>query len=245
MIFINKYVKFKGRSVFKMSMYTRTEAVVGASAVEKLKNKKIIVFGVGGVGGYIVEALARTGVGTIGVVDSDTVEESNINRQLVATNLTIGRLKTDIIKERVLSINPQAVVEEYPFLYLEDTADRIDLSRYDYVIDAVDNVTAKLLLVEKCKALNVPIICSMGTGNKLHPEMFEVSDIYKTSVCPLAKVMRTECKKRGIKKLKVVYSKEIPVKTGSRTPGSMPFVPGAAGLIIAGEVIRDLIDEKE
>lgn len=223
-------------------MYTRTEAVIGSVAIAKLNKAKVIVFGVGGVGGYIVEALGRSGIGTIGLVDSDVVEESNINRQLVATNSTIGQTKTSIAKKRLEDINPEVKVDEYPFLYLPDTADRIDLSQYDYVVDAVDNVTAKLMLVEKCKELNIPIICSMGTGNKLDPSRFEVSDIYKTSVCPLAKVMRTECKKRGIKKLKVVYSKEEPVKTGSRTPGSMPFVPGAAGLIIAGEVVKDIIN---
>lgn len=225
-----------------MSMYTRTEAVIGSVAIAKLNKAKVIVFGVGGVGGYIVEALGRSGIGTIGLVDSDVVEESNINRQLVATNSTIGQTKTSIARKRLEDINPEIKVDEYPFLYLPDTADRIDLSQYDYVVDAVDNVTAKLMLVEKCKELNIPIICSMGTGNKLDPSRFEVSDIYKTSVCPLAKVMRTECKKRGIKKLKVVYSKEEPVKTGSRTPGSMPFVPGAAGLIIAGEVVKDIIN---
>ena len=225
-----------------MSMYTRTEAVVGSESIAKLNKAKVIVFGVGGVGGYIVEALGRSGIGTIGLVDSDVVEESNINRQLVATNSTIGQTKTSIAKKRLEDINPEVKVDEYPFLYLPDTADRIDLSQYDYVVDAVDNVTAKLMLVEKCKELNIPIICSMGTGNKLDPSRFEVSDIYKTSVCPLAKIMRYECKKRGIKKLKVVYSKEEPVKTGSRTPGSMPFVPGAAGLIIAGEVVKDIIN---
>lgn len=225
-----------------MSMHTRTEAVIGSIAIAKLNKAKVIVFGVGGVGGYIVEALGRSGIGTIGLVDSDVVEESNINRQLVATNSTIGQTKTSIAKKRLEDINPEVKVDEYPFLYLPDTADRIDLSQYDYVVDAVDNVTAKLMLVEKCRELNIPIICSMGTGNKLDPSRFEVSDIYKTSVCPLAKVMRTECKKRGIKKLKVVYSREEPVKTGSRTPGSMPFVPGAAGLIIAGEVVKDIIN---
>lgn len=225
-----------------MSMYTRTEAVVGSESIAKLNKAKVIVFGVGGVGGYIVEALGRSGIGTIGLVDSDVVEESNINRQLVATNSTIGQTKTSIAKKRLEDINPEVKVDEYPFLYLPDTADRIDLSQYDYVVDAVDNVTAKLMLVEKCKELNIPIICSMGTGNKLDPSRFEVSDIYKTSVCPLAKIMRYECKKRGIKKLKVVYSKEEPVKTGSRIPGSMPFVPGAAGLIIAGEVVKDIIN---
>lgn len=225
-----------------MSMHTRTEAVIGSVAIAKLNKAKVIVFGVGGVGGYIVEALGRSGIGTIGLVDSDVVEESNINRQLVATNSTIGQTKTSIAKKRLEDINPAVKVDEYPFLYLPDTAGRIDLSQYDYVVDAVDNVTAKLMLVEKCKELNIPIICSMGTGNKLDPSRFEVSDIYKTSVCPLAKIMRYECKKRGIKKLKVVYSKEEPVKTGSRTPGSMPFVPGAAGLIIAGEVVKDIIN---
>jgi tRNA A37 threonylcarbamoyladenosine dehydratase len=205
------------------------------------------VFGVGGVGGYVAEALARSGVGHIALVDKDEVSESNINRQIIATTKTIGRAKTQVMQERILEINPDAVVEVYNCFYLPDTADQFDFTKYDYVVDAVDNVTAKIELVMRAKEAGIPIIASMGAGNKLDATRFEVADIYKTSVCPLAKVMRHELKKRGVDNLKVVYSKEEPIKNdapgedGRRsTPGSVAFVPSVAGLIIAGEVIRDL-----
>jgi tRNA A37 threonylcarbamoyladenosine dehydratase len=202
---------------------------------------------VGGVGGYVAEALARSGVGHIALVDKDEVSESNINRQIIATTKTIGRAKTEVMQERIAEINPDAVVEVYNCFYLPDTADQFDFTKYDYVVDAVDNVTAKIELVLRAKEACTPIIASMGAGNKLDATRFEVADIYKTSVCPLAKVMRRELKKRGVDKLKVVYSKEEPIKNdapgedGRRsTPGSVAFVPSVAGLIIAGEVIRDL-----
>lgn len=225
-------------------MYSRTERVLGVGAVNKLKKSRVLVFGIGGVGGHAVEALARAGVGTIGIVDKDTIEASNINRQLVATTQTIGRLKTEVMAERIHDINPGIIVKEYPLFYLADTADKIDFTEYDYVIDAVDNVTAKILIIVKCDTLGIPVISSMGTGNKLDPTAFEVEDIYKTTVCPLAKVMRRELKERGIGKLKVVYSKETPIGDKERTPGSVSFVPPVAGMILAGEVIKDLTDEE-
>lgn len=225
-------------------MYSRTERVLGTEAVNKLKKSRVLVFGIGGVGGHAVEALARAGVGCIGIVDKDTVEESNINRQLVATTKTIGRLKTEVMAERIHDINPDIVVKEYPFFFLPETATEIDFTEYDYVIDAVDNVTAKIIIVVKCDALGIPVISSMGTGNKIDPTAFEVADLYKTSVCPLAKVMRKELKDRGIGKLKVVYSKEQPIGDKERTPGSVSFVPPVAGMILAGEVIKDLTDEE-
>lgn len=225
-------------------MYSRTERVLGSGAVDKLKRSKVLVFGIGGVGGHAAEAIARAGVGTIGIVDKDIVEESNINRQLVATTKTIGRLKTEVMAERIHEINPDIIVREYPFFFLQETASQIDFTEYDYVIDAVDNVTAKLIIIVKCDALGIPVISSMGTGNKIDPTAFEVADIYQTSVCPLAKVMRKELKERGIEKLKVVYSKEMPTGDKERTPGSVSFVPPVAGMILAGEAIKDLTYEE-
>ncbi len=228
-------------------LFTRTIGLIGDAAVEKLKNSAVAVFGIGGVGSAAVEALARAGVGTLCLVDSDTVNSTNINRQLIALNSTVGKLKTEAAKERIADINPDATVISMPVFYDKDT--EIDLSKFDYIIDAIDTVTSKLLLIENADRLGVPVISSMGTGNKLSPEMFEVCDIYKTSVCPLARVMRRELKARGIKKLKTVYSKEIPkendlpVPEGKRQlPASISFVPPVAGYILAGEVIKDLIN---
>lgn len=220
--------------------FIRTEKLIGKENLEKLKNSHIAVFGIGGVGGYATEALIRAGVGKIDIIDNDTVSESNINRQIIATTDKIGQYKVDVMKERILKINPQAEVNAYNTLYLPQTADMFDFTKYTYVIDAVDNVTAKIELVLRANATDTPIISSMGTGNKLDPTMFCVSDIYKTEVCPLAKVMRYELKKRGIKRLKVVYSKEKPV-TKQRPPASISFVPSVAGMIIASEVVKDII----
>lgn len=220
--------------------FIRTEKLIGKENLEKLKNSHIAVFGIGGVGGYVTEALIRAGVGKIDIIDNDTVSESNINRQIIATTDKIGQYKVDVMKERILKINPQAEVNAYNTLYLPQTADMFDFTKYTYVIDAVDNVTAKIELVLRANATDTPIISSMGTGNKLDPTMFCVSDIYKTEVCPLAKVMRYELKKRGIKRLKVVYSKEKPV-TKQRPPASISFVPSVAGMIIASEVVKDII----
>ena len=222
--------------------FTRTENLIGKNKLNILQNSHIAVFGIGGVGGYVTEALIRAGVGKIDIIDNDTVSESNINRQIIATTKNIGKYKVDVMKERILDINPDATVNAYNTLYLPNTADQFNFSKYDYVVDAVDNVTAKIELVLRANNSNVPIISSMGTGNKLDPTAFEVSDIYKTEVCPLAKVMRTELKKRGVKKLKVVYSKEKPV-TNQRPPASISFVPSVAGLILASEVIKDIIKE--
>ncbi len=227
--------------------FSRTEMLLGADAIDKLTNAHVAVFGVGGVGGYTAEALVRSGIGRLTLVDSDTVAESNINRQIIATTKTIGRYKTEVMKERALEINPEIKVEERRIFYLPETAEQFDFTQYDYVVDAVDTVTAKLSLVEAANEAGIPIISCMGAGNKLNPGAFEIADLYKTSVCPLAKVMRRECKARGIKKLKVLYSKEEAIKPqmlqeGKRrsTPGSVAFVPSVAGLMIAGEVIRDL-----
>ena len=222
--------------------FTRTENLIGKDKLKILQNSHIAVFGIGGVGGYVTEALIRAGVGKIDIIDNDTVSESNINRQIIATTKTIGKYKVDIMKERILDINPDVTVNAYNTLYLPNTADQFNFSKYDYVVDAVDNVTAKIELVLRANNSNVPIISSMGTGNKLDPTAFEVSDIYKTEICPLAKVMRTELKKRGVKKLKVVYSKEKPI-TNQRPPASISFVPSVAGLILASEVIKDIIKE--
>jgi len=231
-------------------MFSRTELLLGSEAMEKLKHARVAVFGVGGVGGFTAEALARSGVGTIDLIDSDTVSLSNLNRQIIATHKTIGRDKVEVMKERILDINPGAVVNVHKCFFLPDTKDTFDFSQYSYVVDAVDTVTAKIELVLEAQKAGVPIISSMGAGNKLNPAAFEVADIYKTSVCPLAKVMRRELKKRNVKHLKVVYSKEEAIKpigdnagaNGRRsTPGSVAFVPSVAGLIIASEVIKDLV----
>lgn len=219
--------------------FSRTEALLGERAMEKLKKARVAVFGIGGVGGHVVEALVRSGVGAVDIVDSDKVCLSNLNRQIIATESSIGKYKVDVMKERILDINPEAVVNVHKCFYLPETKDEFDFFQYSYVVDAVDTVTAKIQLVMEAEEAGVPIISSMGAGNKLDPTAFQVADIYKTSVCPLAKVMRRELKKRGIKKLKVVYSKEQPVAKNA-VPASVAFVPSVAGLIIAGEVIKDL-----
>ena len=230
-----------------MEQFSRTALLIGNESVEKLKKSRVAVFGVGGVGGYVVEALARSGVGTLDLIDKDVVSESNINRQIIALHSTLGRLKTEVAAERAKDINPNIVVHIHNVFYLPETAASFDFSVYDYVVDAIDTVSGKIALVEQAKRANVPVISSMGAGNKLDPTLFEVSDISKTSVCPLARVMRRELKKRGIERLKVVYSKEDPLEskvkdeeTGKSIPGSIAFVPSVAGLIIAGEVIKDL-----
>ena len=219
--------------------FSRTEGLLGEEAVKYLHNCRVAVFGVGGVGGFTVEALARSGVGIIDIIDKDTVCESNLNRQIIALHSTIGQDKVDVLKQRILDINPNAVVHAHKCFFLPETRGQFDFSQYDYVVDAVDTVTAKIELVMACSETGVPIISSMGAGNKLDPTAFEVADIYKTSVCPLARVMRRELKKRDVKCLKVVYSKEEPV-VRRETPASIAFVPSVAGLIIAGEVIKDL-----
>lgn len=219
--------------------FSRTELLLGEAAIEKLNKSRVIIFGVGGVGGYVAEALARSGVGNITIVDKDTVSESNINRQIIALHSTVGRDKVEVLKERMEDINPDINVDARRCFFLPDNAEEFDFSKYDYVVDAVDTVTAKLQIIVQAKEANVPVISAMGAGNKVCPEKFEVADIYKTEVCPLAKVMRRELKKRGIKKLKVVYSKEEPVYKG-RTPGSIAFAPSVAGLIMAAEVVKDL-----
>ena len=229
-------------------IFERTELIFGAEAMKRLSEARVAVFGIGGVGGYAVEALARSGVGALDLIDSDRVSLSNINRQIIATNRTVGQFKTDAAQERIKDINPLCEVRTSRTFYCEDTAGLFDFSQHDYIIDAIDTVSAKLLLAVNADAAGTPLISSMGAGNKLDPTAFEVADIYETSVCPLARVMRSELRKRGIKSLKVVYSKEPPVKvsvtdpvSGKSVPGSCAFVPSAAGLIIAGEVIKDLI----
>ena len=236
-----------------MEQFIRTELLIGKEAVKKLNNSRVAVFEIGGVGGHCAEALVRSGVGTIDIVDNDVIAESNINRQIVALHSTIGRYKTEVMKERLLDINPDVKVNEYRCFFLPENASQFPFDKYDYVVDAVDTVTAKIAIIMAAQEHGTPVISSMGAGNKLHPEMFEIADIYKTSVCPLAKVMRQELKKRGVKKLKCVYSKEeplqpteesfggeLPAPDASRrsVPGSSAFTPSVAGLIIAGEVIR-------
>ena len=221
--------------------FERTSLLVGEEAISKLNNSKVLIFGVGGVGGYVAEVLARTGVGSITIVDKDTVSESNINRQIIALHSTVGRDKVDVLKERMLDINPDLDVDARKCFFLPDNASEFDFSQYDYIVDAVDTVTAKLQIIVQAKEAGVPVISAMGAGNKVHPEMFEIADIYKTEMCPLAKVMRRELKERGIKKLKVVYSKEKPVYKGD-VPGSIAFSPSVAGLLMASEVIRDLCE---
>lgn len=222
--------------------FSRTIGVIGEDNFKKLNNSSVIVFGLGGVGGAACEALVRSGIGSVAIVDKDVVDVTNINRQIIATDETVGMKKTDAMKKRLLSINPSLKIVEYDLFYLPETADEINLSEYDFAVDCIDNVTAKLELVERCNRLGVPIISSMGTGNKLHPEMLEIADISKTSVCPLARVMRRELKKRGINKLPVVYSKEEPVKTELSVPGSMSFTPPVAGYLICSYVVRKLLD---
>ncbi|MCM1245433.1 MAG: tRNA threonylcarbamoyladenosine dehydratase [Roseburia sp.] len=219
--------------------FERSRLLLGEEALELLGKKTVAVFGVGGVGGYVAEALARTGVGTLHLIDNDKVSVSNINRQIIALHSTVGRYKTEVMKERIMDINPQAEVIVHNCFFLPENADSFSFSGYDHVVDAVDTVTAKLEIIVRAEKAGVPVISSMGAGNKLDPSRFEVADIYETSVCPLARVMRRELKKRNVKKLKVVYSKEEPIK--QRVPGSVAFVPSVAGLLIAGEVIRELI----
>lgn len=249
-----------------LNQFSRTELLLGRESMQRLKEARVAVFGIGGVGGYAVEALVRSGIGAIDLIDDDKVCLTNLNRQIIATRKTIGQYKVDVMKERILEINPDAAVTAHKCFYLPETKDEFDFSQYSYIIDAVDTVTAKIQLVLEAEQAGVPIISSMGAGNKLDPAGFEVSDIYKTSVCPLAKVMRRELKKRNIKHLKVVYSKEKPIRQAAgmpassmetassvdaesshaerrSVPGSTAFVPSVAGLIIAGEVIKDLTAE--
>lgn len=227
--------------------FIRTAAVLGTDSIEKLKAAKVAVFGVGGVGGHIAEALARAGVGTIELFDRDEISESNINRQIVALHSTIGRDKVEVMKERILDINPDAVVKTHKVFYLPENADDFYLENYDYIADAIDTVSAKIELICRAEALNIPIISAMGAGNKLDPSAFRVADIYKTKVCPLAKVMRRELKARGVNKCAVVYSEEEAIKPqinadkgGKPNVGSLPFVPSVMGLIMAGEIIKNL-----
>ena len=221
---------------------SRTAIIVGDAGIAKLKNAKVAIFGLGGVGGHAAEAIVRAGIGSIDLIDHDTVSLSNINRQLAALHSTVGKLKVDVLRERFIDINPTVNINTFPVFYDNDTEKQFDLSTYDYIVDAIDSVGAKINLIVNAEKCNTPIISSMGAGNKLDPTAFTVSDIYKTSVCPLAKVMRYELKKKGIKKLKCVYSKEIP-SIRTTPPGSVSFVPSTAGLIIAGEVIKDIIKD--
>ena len=236
-----------------LNQFSRTQLLLGSEAMEYLAQCRVAVFGVGGVGGYAVEALARSGIGALDLIDDDKVCLTNLNRQLHATHSTVGKYKVDVAEQRIRDINPDCRVTTYKTFFLPETEDQFDFTQYDYVVDAIDTVKGKLALAEKAQAAGTPIICAMGAGNKLDPTAFRVADIYQTSVCPLARVMRTECRRRGIKKLKVVYSRETPTRPlgeipaderpgSSRRdiPGSTAFVPAAAGLIIAGEVIKDL-----
>ena len=232
----------------------RTERIFGREAMERLARSRVAVFGLGGVGGYVVEALARSGVGALDLIDSDTVSLSNLNRQLLATRATLGRYKSDVAAERVRCINPACSVRAHRVFYLPDTAGQFDFTQYDYVVDAIDTVTGKLMLIEAARAAGVPIICSMGTGNKTEPNAFLVADLFETSVCPLARILRRECRRRGIEHVKVVYSREKPLQSyvpsdegeappeGRHSiPGSTAFVPASAGLLLASEVVKDLI----
>ena len=237
--------------------FSRTQLLLGEDAMERLSRARVAVFGVGGVGGYVVEALARGGVGALDLIDSDRVSLTNLNRQLLATHRTLGRLKVEAAAERVLEINPRCEVKAWPVFFLPETRDQFDFTRYDYVVDAIDTVAGKLALIEQARAAGVPIICAMGAGNKLDPACFRVADLYETTVCPLARIMRRECRRRGIDRLKVVYSTEQPTAPRGRAeedgkdpsepggrrrdiPGSVSFVPPVAGMMLAGEVIRDL-----
>lgn len=228
--------------------FSRTEMLIGNDALVKLRSSRVAVFGIGGVGGYIAEALVRAGVGALDLIDNDTVSESNINRQIIALTSTVGMLKTEVMEKRLLDINPEAEIRCINRFVLPENIDEFNFSAYSYVADAIDTVSGKLAIIEKAYSEGIPVISSMGTGNKLDPTKFEITDIYKTSVCPLARVMRYELKKRGVKKLKVLYSKEEPVKPsvaeknekGKAIPGSISFVPPAAGLIVASEIIKDL-----
>ena len=253
-----------------LNQFSRTELLLGKEAMKKLENARVAVFGVGGVGGYVVEALVRSGVGTIDIIDDDKVCLTNLNRQIIALRSTLGRYKAEVMRERILEINPEAAVRVYPLFFLPENAGEIPFCEYDYIVDAIDTVTSKLELAVRAKEYGIPVISSMGTGNKLDGSLFQVADIYETKVCPLAKVMRRELKKRGIERLKVVYSEEIPftphspekepsleglpverkdaalaeIKKPERkkaVPGSCAFVPPVAGMILAGEVVKDLI----
>jgi tRNA A37 threonylcarbamoyladenosine dehydratase len=252
-----------------LNQFSRTELLVGNVGMERLKNARVAIFGIGGVGGYTVEALARSGVGTLDLIDDDKICLTNINRQIFATRSTVGKYKVDVARDRILDINPDAKVNIYKTFYVPDTADQFDFTQYDYVVDAIDTVTGKIELILQAQKTDTPIISSMGAGNKMDPTAFRVADIYETSVCPLAKVMRRELKKRGIEKLKVVYSQEKPMtpiddmaiscrahcicppgtvrKCTQRrqVPGSNAFVPSVVGLIIAGEVIKDIMGDKD
>lgn len=228
------------------NQFERTALLLGKASVEKLAEKRVAVFGVGGVGGFVCEGLVRAGIGAIDIVDKDIVAISNINRQLIALHSTVGKNKVDVLEERLKDINKDLIIKKYKCFFLPETSDTFDFREYDYVVDAIDTVTGKIELILKANEAGVPIISAMGAGNKLDPTAFQVSDIYKTSVCPLARVMRRELKKRGVDKLKVVYSKEEPIKPQFEegeevVPGSISFVPPALGLIIAGEVVKDLI----
>ena len=242
-----------------MNPYSRTEFLLGKAAMDKLKNAKVAVFGLGGVGGYVVEALARSGIGALDLVDHDTISQTNINRQILATADTVGMDKVSAAVSRVKAINPEIRVNGRKTFYLPETAGEFDFTEYDYVVDAIDTVTGKMMLIQAAEAAGVPIISSMGTGNKLDPTAFRVGDISETTVCPLARIIRKECKKRGIRRLKVVYSTEDPIKTTlpaddpawaelpegrNALPGSVCFVPAVAGMIIAGEVIKDIIKKE-
>lgn len=237
-----------------LNQFSRTEMLLGREGMDKLKEARIAVFGVGGVGGYVAEALVRSGVGEIDLFDNDTVSVSNLNRQLIATRETIGRFKADVMRERALSVNPDIKVNSHKIFYMPDNADNYDFSQYSYIVDAVDTVTAKIEIIIRAQTAGVTVISCMGTGNKLDASLLEVADIYETSVCPLARVMRTELRRRGVKQLKVVYSKEPQISANASSaglgnkrsiPGSTAFVPAAAGFIIAGEVVRDLIERKK
>lgn len=233
-----------------MSEFSRTALLIGEENLNKIKNSHIAVFGLGGVGSYVVEALARCGVGRLTIIDHDTVSLSNINRQLIALHSTVGKKKTEVVKDRVRDINPECEVIAFDEFYASDNADKILGAHYDYVVDAIDSVESKLDLIQRCKQKNIPIICSMGTGNKLNPRLFEVEDIYKTQVCPLCRSMRSRLRKLGIQELKVVYSREEPTQykkeideeTQKPTIASISFVPSVAGLIIAENVIKDIIN---
>lgn len=236
-----------------MEEFSRIQRLVGEDAMAKLAAARVAVFGIGGVGGYVAEALARSGVGKLDLIDHDTVALSNLNRQIIALHSTVGQSKVDVMARRIADINPEAQVRAIPLFYLPETADRFDFHEYDYVVDAIDTVAGKMELVRRAREANVPIICSMGAGNKLDPTAFRVADIYKTSVCPLAKVMRGLCRKEGIRSLKVVYSEEPPMTPappeghteGKIPPASAIFAPAAAGLAIAAEVVKDLIGEQK
>ena len=228
------------------NQFERTALLLGKASVERLARKRVAVFGVGGVGGFVCEGLVRAGIGAIDIVDKDTVALSNLNRQLIALHSTVGKNKVDVLEERLKDINKNLIIKKYKCFFLPETSDTFDFREYDYVVDAIDTVTGKIELILKAKEAGVPIISAMGAGNKLDPTAFQVSDIYKTSVCPLARVMRRELKKRGVEKLKVVYSKEEPIKPQFEegeevVPGSVSFVPPALGLIIAGKIVKDLI----